>query len=387
MTDSGQQKIVHDHPVHFANLDALRFLAAFSVFVFHFFRDINGFYPDLKLNAIFRAIMVVANKGALGVSLFFVLSGFLITYLILQEKKQTGSFSLWKFLVRRTLRIWPLYFIVVAIGFLLFPYLIDGYSTTHRPLFYLFFLANFDEIYNPISDSVNFLSALWSVAVEEQFYLFWSLLLFPLLKWKNFKLEYLLFLLMLLSLIFSWMNRDNEKIIYFHTFSVCQDILTGAFIGIAVFNGKTWIKKITELSTWKIVLIYLIGFGIIITKNKFFAGDLIVLERFVISLFFGFIILEQSLGKNSFIKIGKWNWMNYLGKISYGFYVYHLIVLYLVAHFIHTQGWIGYYLISVYFICSLIGVILISALSYRFIESPILKLKPTNFSATKALRH
>ena len=373
MTNPSSQKIT---PVYFANLDALRFLAAFCVFVFHFFRDINGFYPALKGNFLFDSVMVVANKGALGVSFFFVLSGFLITYLILQEKKQTGSFSLWKFLVRRTLRIWPLYFIIVGIGFVVFPMLIDGFETTHRLSFYLFFLANFDEIYNPVTDSVNFLSALWSVSVEEQFYLFWSLLLFPLLKIKNFKPEYLILALYFLSLLFTWMNRDNEKVIYFHTFSVCQDILTGAFIGLSLFNGRKWITVITQLSRWKIVIIYLTGIAIIIAKNKLFAGDLIVIERFVLSLFFGFTILEQSLGINSIFKIGKLKSLNYLGKISYGFYMYHLVVLFLVAHFIQQQGWTVYYLIPVYFFVSLLGIILISAFSYRFVESPILRLKP-----------
>ena len=302
MTNQESKKIV---PVYFENLDALRFLAALSVFIFHFFRDINGFYPNLAANKIFEVVLVFTNKGSLGVNFFFVLSGFLITYLILQEKQLTKHFSLWKFLVRRTLRIWPLYFIVVAMGFVIFPLVLKNFHTTHNPILYLFFLANFDEIYNTASDAYNFLTAPWSVAVEEQFYLIWSLMLFPLLKLKKFKLEYLILILYVFSFVFSWLNRENHVIIYYHTFSVCQDILTGAFFGLSLFKGRKWIQKIISLKTYQLLLIYLVGFTICILKSKIFAGDLIVLERLVISLFFAFIIIEQSQSKQSIYKIGK----------------------------------------------------------------------------------
>jgi peptidoglycan/LPS O-acetylase OafA/YrhL len=363
-------------PAYFPNLDALRFMAAFSVFVFHYFRDIRAFYPGIEHHWLFDKILMISDKGGLGVNFFFVLSGFLITYLILQEKAQTGHFSLWKFLVRRTLRIWPVYFIVVGIGFVIFPAIFDTYYTLHNVTWYLFFLANFDEIYRGMHDPVNFLTAPWSVAVEEQFYLFWSLALFPLLKIKLFRLEYLILILYLASFWFRWINRADEHVIYYHTFSVCQDILTGAFIGLSLFRGRTWINNLTQFAMWKIALIYLTGFLLCIAKNKVFAGDFHVAERFILSLFFGFIILDQSLGKNSVIKLGKYNWLNYLGKISYGFYMYHLIVMFVLCRLIENYLPTGYYLIPLYFVMALAGTILSAALSFKFLEAPLLKLKP-----------
>ena len=167
--------------IHFENLDALRFLAALSVILFHFSRDIRGFFPGIENKAIYEPFDKLMQKGLLGVNFFFVLSGFLITYLILHEKQEKGYFSLGKFLLRRTLRIWPLYFIIVLIGFVLFPMLINGYYTEHNPWMYLGFLANFDEIIHGANDPINFLTAPWSVAVEEQFYLFWGIALYLLL--------------------------------------------------------------------------------------------------------------------------------------------------------------------------------------------------------------
>lgn len=373
MSLPNDQKIA---PAYFQNLDALRFLAAFSVFVFHYFRDIKAFYPGIENNWLFDKLLIVADKGGLGVNFFFVLSGFLITYLILQEKKETGHFSLWKFLVRRTLRIWPVYFVVVGIGFVIFPAIFDTYSTAHNPTYYIFFLANFDEIYNGAHDSINFLTAPWSVAVEEQFYLFWSLSLFLLLKLKKFKIEYLILILYIASFYFRWIYCDDERVIYYHTLSVCQDILTGAFIGLSLFNGKKWIQSIINLNKWNILLIYLAGIALCLAKNKLFSGDILVLERFVLSLFFGFVILEQSLGKNSILKVGRFKWMNYLGKISYGFYMYHLIVMFVLCRLIEVYLPTGYYLIPLYFVGSLVGIILSSALSYKLMEAPLLKLKP-----------
>ncbi len=100
--------------------------------------------------------------SGIGVSVFFVLSGFLITYIILTEIETTGSFSLKDFYIRRTLRIWPLYFAVVIFSFLLYPYLksLIGMSTNlcSRPAFYFTFLSNFDTIhiknYCPGSDAL-----------------------------------------------------------------------------------------------------------------------------------------------------------------------------------------------------------------------------------------
>lgn len=373
MTTQSTKKI---NSIYFQNLDALRFIAAFSVFIFHFFRDVNGFYPSLKNNWLFDKVMIIADKGALGVNFFFVLSGFLITYLIFHEKKVKNKFTLWKFLVRRTLRIWPLYFIIVIIGFIIFPLIFDWYDTAHNPINYIFFLANFDEIWYGLNDSVNFLTSPWSVAVEEQFYLFWGIGLFGLFKLNFFKIEYLILLIFILSMIFRWNHIGAERVNYYHTLSVCQDILVGSFIGISLFKGRSWITKIKDLSRLKTILIYILGLGICIAKNKLFQGDLVVIERLVLSLFFAFVILDQIQGIHSFFKFGKIKSFNYLGKISYGLYMYHLVLMFLISHFMLTQFASNFYFIPIYFILSLGSVILVSALSYRYVESKFLNLKP-----------
>ena len=362
--------------IHFQNLDALRFIAAFSVFIFHYFADIKALFPKLNANSIFHKLAIVADKGTLGVNFFFVLSGFLITYLILEERKKNGHFSLKKFLIRRTLRIWPLYFIIVLIGFVIFPVLIEGFTTLHNPWMYVAFLANFDELNVGLQDSVNFLTSPWSVAVEEQFYLFWGCLVFLLFRIKSIKLIHIIFILYALSLCFTWLNISDERVIYYHTFAVCQDILTGTLIGLALFEKQIWLEKLKNLKKFWVILIYLFGVGICIAKNKLFFGDLLIFERMVLSVFFAFIILDQMQGIHSFFKFGRIKLFNYLGKISYGLYMYHLVIMYLSVLFIDSWDYNSYHLIWVQFGFSLIGTIAIASTSYYLIEKPLLKLKP-----------
>lgn len=373
MADSSQIKI---NKPYFDNLDALRAIAALSVFVFHFSKDIQAFYSEIHMNKIWKVFSIFADKGNLGVSLFFVLSGFLITYLILDEIKRNGKFNLIKFLIRRCLRIWPLYFIIILIGFLIFPILFDQYQTNHDVWYYIFFLANFDEISNGINDSINFLTAPWSVAVEEQFYFFWALLFAVVPLKSNLSLNFIIGLLYLLSVAFCLFNWQDERTIYYHTLSVCQDILVGAFFANALFQNKKWLLYLINLKKIFVLIIYILGFTIIILKNKLFIDFGLVAERTVLAFFFAFIIIDQSKGVNSFIKFGKIKLLNFLGKISYGIYMYHLVVMFVLCRLIEIYLPTGYYLIPLYFVFSLFGVISVASISYYLIEKRFLKLKP-----------
>jgi peptidoglycan/LPS O-acetylase OafA/YrhL len=375
---ANQKNIKIERP-YFKNLDALRFLAAFSVFIFHFFNEFEGMIKADPPIFVYQIITSITNKGLLGVNFFFVLSGFLITYLILFEVKQTGQFQYLKFLVRRTLRIWPLYFIIVLLGFFIFPFIFHGVQTEHQLINYIFFMANFDEIWYGANDSINFLTAPWSVAVEEQFYFVWGLLLLVLIKLKRLKLPIVIVVLLIISLVFRYLNFNSHNIIYYHTLSVIPDILVGSFLGYAFFHKKPWLMRLKSLSKLKITLIYLIGFVLILLKTKLFFGPLIIAERFVFAIFFAFILLDQVFLEHSFFKVGKIKLFNHLGKISYGLYMYHLVVLFLIQKYflylnITFEG--SYLLVITLFLVSSTALTYLTAVtSYFGIEKPFLKLK------------
>src|SRR5436853_5700667 len=103
--------------VYFPGLYGLRFFAAMMVIVSHveLFKDYHG------LPNAYASNLAVYELGRMGVTLFFVLSGFLISYLLLAEKQATGTISVGRFYIRRILRIWPLYYLLVAVTFLVLP--------------------------------------------------------------------------------------------------------------------------------------------------------------------------------------------------------------------------------------------------------------------------
>ena len=153
--------------IHFKSLDTLRFVAFLLVFWQHGFS--NLFNPTF-LNE-FEFIDQLKNTGVVGVHIFFVLSGFLITFLLFKEQNCNGKINLWHFYIRRILRIWPLYYLILILGFFIFPSL--NYAFEYCPNYLLDFTF-LNNLHIPTCNTPT-TSMLWSIAIEEQFYLFWPI--------------------------------------------------------------------------------------------------------------------------------------------------------------------------------------------------------------------
>lgn len=370
---------------YFVNLDVLRFVAAFAVIVFHLGRDLQNFFSEYAVFSGFQYISKITDKGALGVNFFFVLSGFLITYLMFWEVKTRNTFSYKNFLMRRTLRIWPLYFLIVLIGFVMFPLIFDAYETSHKGINYMFFLANFDEIKHGTFDSINFLTSPWSIAVEEQFYVVWGLLgllFLGLMKPSKVYLKYAVYALLCVSLVFRWMYWEDARVLYYHTLSVMPDLLYGCLLAIYWEKNPTFFASLKQVPFKKIMLVYALGFLMILFKNIIFSGSLVIFERYAIALFFCFIIVDQIVNERKI----PWAWFHqralYLGKISYGIYMYHLVVMFLLYDcLLQDFDYKGYskthLLLSaiLYVFLAPAITIFVSWLSYTFFEKPFLRLK------------
>ena len=164
--------------IYFPELDGLRFIAFMMVYFFH------GGVPQGILARLIGSRIAGAfrENGGFGVQLFFILSGYLIATLLLREEARYGRIDLRAFWIRRVLRIWPLYYLTLLIGFGLIPALehqigTPGYARMLRGQLipFLAFLGNWSMIFvGPLPD---WLSILWSVCVEEQFYLIVPLLI------------------------------------------------------------------------------------------------------------------------------------------------------------------------------------------------------------------
>ena len=362
------------HPI-FPNLNGLRFAGALAIILYHCYtlnREIWGsFYTEYW----FQKVWIVVSKGHFGVSMFFIMSGFLITYLLLHENSKNGRIHLVNYLFRRFLRVWPLYFLIVLFGFFLFPKLPYGIETVHELWRYVLFLSNFDEIFIGAKDSINFLTATWTVSVEEQFYLVWGILIGVLTFRK--KSTYSLFFLsiIVLSLVFRYYHLDNHRILYYHTFSVMSDLATGGLIGLWAYEGRAK-KALENFSKLKLAAIYLAGMGLLLWEDSIFKGVFFVFERFIPGLFLAFIILEQVYSKHSFYKIDRFPGFFQAGKLTYGLYMFHCIYIYYWAIFFKNhQLTEQLYQYLLFVLLVLISTYATAWISYHYFEKPFLKLK------------
>jgi peptidoglycan/LPS O-acetylase OafA/YrhL len=346
----------------FPNLDGLRFVAFFLVFWQHASEPLRAIYP---LDDRFYL------TGGAGVSFFFVLSGFLITYLLLDERRSTGGVNVKAFYARRVLRIFPLYYLVVAWGFGVYPfvrYLLGAppASAGSLPMF-LAFLGNFDIMQH--SDSSGFVGVLWSVSIEEQFYLAWAIL-FALLPASWYK--YLLLAVVAGSTLFRFAFANDDRVLYFHTLSVISDMAVGGVMAYMAINGQRLVRFFRDLSRSFILLGYLAGLLL-----WFFPPFGFWLDRLVLTLFFAFVIAEQNWSERSLFKMAGSRWLSRLGVYTYGLYCLHMIALYFVG--LGVKGVSGDMAkpgtIAAYMVAGLAVSIALAYLSYEFYESRFLRLK------------
>jgi peptidoglycan/LPS O-acetylase OafA/YrhL len=188
--------------IYFPNLNGLRCIAAFLVIIHH----IEQLKSLLNINNFWEELPFVQQLGILGVNLFFVLSGFLITYLLLAEELEFKTIHIGKFYMRRILRIWPLYFLIVFLAFFVLPhislFILPGYgkdviySNLFLRLFlYAIFLPN---VVQPLLGIVPYVSQTWSIGTEEQYYLIWPIILKYI---KNHRIALMLLIIILYFVI------------------------------------------------------------------------------------------------------------------------------------------------------------------------------------------
>lgn len=349
---------------YFQNLDSLRFIAFFFVFLSHLGPQFHFDQTDS-----FSFLNVVFQHGRTAVSFFFVLSGFLISYLLIKERFATKSLNIKAFFVKRIFRILPLYFIVCIIGFMVIP-IIFGETTNESVLQHLFLVANFNQIQLASSGIENsmILAPLWSIAIEEQFYLVWPFLLLSL---KPKRYIYLFVFILLVSYSFIYLNRHSYIVLMLHTVSVLPEFMLGAIVAYWTYSYAKPIQIIQELPKWFLIVAYIVSISLILylpPPYSYIANPLI----------FTFIMLEQVFAKNSLFKVSAIKGLDYLGKISYGSYMYHSIVLFVVMYFF-TQwdlfSWNSLLFKLLFIILSFVLTIGLSYLSFNTIEKYCLNLR------------
>ena len=218
---------------YYPALDGLRGLAILLVVIYHNFGFIDVFF-----------------FGWLGVDLFFVLSGFLITEILLNTLNEKNYLR--NFYVRRALRIFPLYYVCLVIFLIIMPRLntnLDLKYYTDNQVWIWTYLQNWLYIFkNP--DQTNTLNHLWSLAVEEQFYLLWPLAILVLRKPKLLLLSISILLLAVLGLRLWVWNNHIADLAYFnlYTFTRIDGICIGCMVALLLRINKDFLQRYTRSS-------------------------------------------------------------------------------------------------------------------------------------------
>lgn len=362
--------------IFFPNLDGLRFFAFFSVFLFHSFYTNN---ESVAADSLFVALRQATRYGYLGVNFFFVLSGFLITFLLLSERQFTGRIAIGAFYVRRILRIWPLYFVVVFLGFVVLPWLKAhfGENEVHesaRLWYFLTFLVNFNDLYYGANTPT--LTLLWSVAVEEQFYLVWPLLVAAV---PSRKIGWLFGGILLLSLSFRFAHVHEIKVLNLHTLSVIGDMALGGMTAWLCWRDDKLTAAVGRWPRRAITLGYVLGIALILAESKIIQvlPGYLVFNRLLLAIFFAFVLLEQNYAQQSFVKMRNLRFPTYWGTYTYGLYCLHYIALlfaYQILHRLHLND----NALGAVFGDNGLGLIIALAMSwvsYNGYEKPFLKIK------------
>ena len=350
---------------YFPELDGLRFIAFLLVFIHHTPRlDLPGW-------------AFVASHGWIGVDLFFALSAFLFVKILAKEYDQTGTISIPKFYIRRGLRIWPIYAIFCVLLTILNSMSMKVHVLLWRVLGLFTFTDNLVSAckgYNPMAYSAH----LWTISYEEQFYLFIPLLLLFLFKSSRSRVVTSLSVIAVLfascRAVLIWMKVPHPAI-WVLPVTHFESILLGIVVGLGGFDAiLSRVPAVLTLMGGLVAgwLMTRMGSVEIINWNLMISYGLIGLSTSLV-LYFVF-----RTGKTRCMKWLSFGPFVFLGKVSYGLYVYHVLGvalgvwvvrnLLLRARFPQLEP-------AAIFVVSLGITVSIASASYVYVEKPFLRLK------------
>lgn len=345
--------------IYFKGLNGIRAIAALIVVIWHI--DQLSYLFDIHPKYFYRNGM--ASRA---VDLFFVLSGFLITFLLLKEKEQYGVVDFKKFYLRRIFRIWPSYYLAVIITFLLYYFdLIEVEKSFFvSALLYIFMLANV-----AFSLGIHLLpiAPLWSVGVEEQFYAFWP---FVVNKLKNLGLVFLsIFVigaLIRILFVYYYLNQESDIVDFLYYFRI-NIMAMGALGAYLLYEKSNYLKYIyrkdVQIIAWSVLFIS------IFYKPPHLRE---YIDAEMNSVFYLIIILNVASNSNSIFNLEN-KLFNFLGRISYGIYVYHMLLINVIAIILKKIDIkLNYLSVQLILIST---TILVSYLSYNYFETYFLNKK------------
>lgn len=376
--------------IYFKNLNGIRFLLASLVLLHH----IAVVMQVCGIATIYQKIDALKAFGPVAVSLFFALSGFLITILLLKEKETTSTISLRRFYKARARRILPIYYFIVLVHLYILPYtglynletkllLMDAQSFSYARIelsamqlhIWYFTLLPQVALALMVATANTFVPAghVWSIGVEEVFYFIYPILLkkyahkFKKLMLYLFGLYYAITLIVFITVYLVKVNIITHtlclRVVNFSIIMIIYNRVNCMFIGAVaayIFIHKdALLTRLTSIRIYYGSIIGILFLFIIGARVPFLTHELYC-------IFFVCILLY--LAKNNPTTFLEIPFMSYLGKISYGIYMYQMIAIFFAVYLYKSLAihWL------IIFPISFILTILISILSYETLEKKIM---------------
>ncbi|WP_371423139.1 acyltransferase family protein [Tardiphaga sp.] len=341
--------------------------------------------PQVLDSSAYNAIWYVnqlSRVGYIALDIFFVISGFFITRLLLRERAKTGRISFKDFYMRRALRIFPVYYLTIFACYFIFRL---GPAETLSLLTYTF------SFYHPLHGAPNPLEHTWSLSVEEQFYFFWPMLILIVAPaWLNVVTGRVIPLLavasgLLMALLF--INHDSREagdLVYMSLFTRMLSLSLGGWLAVREFENRPLRGWRCAALVGAAVVILVIDrrgrdLGIITSQPVYWTLALIAYSMVSVS-FVATLVFDRGIIKRVMTAILSLSLFRGLGHLSYAMYVFHLPVLFYLGL---NDAAIHGAKVPILQVALAFGITLgLSILSYYLLESPMAKLKQ-NFSGTR----
>jgi peptidoglycan/LPS O-acetylase OafA/YrhL len=360
-------------------LDGVRGLAVLLVLIVHII-PYNPVLVDLPFPELIHAL---SHMGWIGVDVFFVLSGFLITSILLQTRDGDGYYR--NFYARRALRIFPLYYLTITIVFIVVIIFSPDQKNEvlyNLPWYYLY-VSNWGFSFLYLEDPFA-IGLAWSLAIEEQFYLVWPLIVHRLNSRKLVLLSLILiisslFVRIVLPQLYISPTIDYGELFYHATFTRLDSLILGALIAM-MYQLEFWKKLLGILATptfiislfaiyylvsinpisplWDNPPMYIYGFTFIALA----AGGLIVMLT---------TYPEESLLR----KLFRIRLLSFFGKYSYAIYLFHRIPILFLDRYFNENAILGYQGWLLFNVLALLIPVIMAVISWEVFENPILKFK------------
>jgi peptidoglycan/LPS O-acetylase OafA/YrhL len=347
-------------------LDALRFFAFVGVLLHHKSNPIQLSFLE-RANPLEKAMLWGLHiVGSYGVQLFFILSSYLITRLLLKEMDTRSALDLRSFYIRRALRIWPLYFFFLALCWFFARVLSMGDMQSGFLLSAVFFVGNWYIAYVPMWTP---LALLWTISIEEQFYICWPLFLRSGKREKIRSLAIATIIISQLTLIWlGWKGPQDHLAIFANTLVEIQFFGIGALLALWAERAPVGMRRTHR------ALLALAGVALLFAASLFdpiypslSIGPLSYNILFILCALGVLAIFRAVIGTNA-----RWYpaWLLFLGKISYGLYIFNLFATFMVLHLLRNR-----IPIMLEFVAVVVMNVGLAMFTWFTVERPFLRLK------------